>query len=168
MLNARCTSTSDPRWFNPNAGTVSPSDLIMKNSGTVSASTGTICTTSSMISIVVRPRNRKRVNAVAARNDISRLSTTTINATTRLFRKYRPKLCTVSARVKLSSVGASVHGRGFAEITSSAGFSAVRTIQYSGNAITAAMTTVTSSAIRRPGRFTVLPLISAAPAGSRW
>lgn len=83
-LNARCTSTSDPRWLSPNAGATSRTDRMTKNSGMVSASTGTICTTSSITSSVVRLRNRKRVSAVAARNETNRLSTTTAPATTRL------------------------------------------------------------------------------------
>jgi hypothetical protein len=58
IANARCTSISDPRWFRPRTGTVAPTLRIRKNSGIVSASTGTICATSTITSSVVRARNR--------------------------------------------------------------------------------------------------------------
>ena len=50
---------------------LAPKSRIRKNSGMVSASTGTICATRNMISRVVRKRKRNRVTAVAARNAIS-------------------------------------------------------------------------------------------------
>ena len=58
-------------------------------------------------------------------------------------------------REKLSNDGLNVHGFGFADWISPGGFTADSSIQYSGKATTPAITTVTTSAISRPGRRTV-------------
>jgi hypothetical protein len=95
----------------------------------VSASIGTICATSNITSSTVRPRKLKRVNATAARNDISRDNATTATATITLLRKNPPKPETVSTRWKLSRLGAVVHGFGLDDWISPAGLNAESTIQ---------------------------------------
>jgi len=73
--------------LSPMPGTVRPMSRISKNSGIVSASTGTICATMKSTSTVVRKRNRNFVSATAARNAIAPASATTHSATTALLRK---------------------------------------------------------------------------------
>ncbi|CAM5432513.1 hypothetical protein SFUMM280S_10519 [Streptomyces fumanus] len=138
-----------------------------KNSGMVSASTGTIWATRNMISRVVRKRNRKRVTAVAARNAMSAEAITTVPATTRLLRKYRPNSCCPKTRRNASKEGASVHGRGASDSISPAGLKALSTIQYRGNATTAATSSADASAANLHGRLTVPPPGGAAAADSR-
>lgn len=90
----------------------------------VSASTGTICATRNMISSVVRKRNLNRVTAVAARKAISAETMTTVPATSRLLRKYRPKSFCSKTRRNESRDGDSVQGRGSVDWISPAGLSA--------------------------------------------
>src|SRR5690606_20435641 len=161
-LNARLISTSGASWLSPNAGATWPADCTMKNSGMVSASTGTIWATSSITSSTVRPRKANRVSATADTNDSTIDPPTTSSATTALFRKYRPKFSTSSTRRNASSVGANVHGRGEADRISPSGFTADSTIQYSGTATRIAASTQTASEIRD---LTAPTPPSAGPAG---
>ncbi len=154
------TSISAPSEESPKPGATVPMSRTRKNSGMVSASTGTIWATRNMIRIVVRNRNLNRDSATAARKAIAAETTTTTPATSRLFRKYRPKPETPSALRKFSSVGAKVHGRGCAAVISPFGFSADSTIQYSGKTVSRASTIAVTFApcLRtRLSRFTVPP-----------
>lgn len=120
---ARCGRISEPSVFS------SPAFRIRKKSGIVSASPGTIWATRNITSRVVRKRNLKRATAVAARKAITADSTTTLPATARLLRKYRPKSCWPKTRWKEPSDGASVQGRGLVDSISPAGLGADSTIQ---------------------------------------
>lgn len=81
------------------------------------------------MSRVVRNRKRNRVTAVAARNAMSAETATTVTATMRLLRKYRPNSCCPKTRRKESTVGSSVQGRGSVDSISPAGLKALSTIQ---------------------------------------
>src|SRR5215207_9564771 len=107
-----------------------------------SASSGTICTTSSMINTVVRNLNRWRATAVAAsrasRDEITTVDTATTELLTRNCQNGVPGTRSpVSTSAKCDSVGSAGTGRGVVEKISGVGLNAVPTIHSTGKTATA-------------------------------